>query len=162
MYNTIITVLLLIAASLLQPLSVYAQTEVHSFEQIDSLQQTEKRNVVIFIHTDWCRYCQAMKNTTFQDDSISLLLNEQFWYTELNGEERKNINFNQHIFKYKPTGNNTGTHELAEQLGTIDGKLSYPSLCILNRDYEIIFQYDQFLSASDLLQVLTQLKGDKK
>jgi hypothetical protein len=75
---------------------------------------------------------------------------------QFNAEEKQDIVFNKNIFTYKPTGNNTGIHELAEQLGTVNGKLSYPSCCILNAENEIIFQYDGFLFVNDLLKVLKE------
>ena len=84
-------------------------------------------------------------------------MDNSFWFVDLNAEERRTISFHDRAFKYKPTGDNTGVHELAEQLGTFEGKLSYPALCILNEDYEIIFQYDQFLSAEKLQIALTAI-----
>ena len=149
--------LLLIAVGFSNPLSIFAQTNTYELAKIDSLQKTEKRNLVVFIYTDWCRYCHSMKNTTFKDDPIIKILNENFWFSELNGEEKKDIRFRDHLFKFKPTGNSTGIHELAEQLGTIEGQITYPTLCILNADYEIIFQYNQFISSYNLLKVLTEI-----
>lgn len=146
----------LLIAIFFLPLSTFAQLPSYSFAQLDSLQKIEQKNMVVFIHTDWCRYCQSMKNTTFKSKEVIQLLNKKFWFADLNAEEKKDIIFNKHTFKYKPTGNNTGIHELAEQLGTINGKISYPVLCILNTKYEIIFQYDQFLSSTDLLKVLNE------
>lgn len=131
-----------------------AQLNHYSFEQIDSLQQIEARPVVIFIQTDWCQYCKAMEQTTFQNKTIIEQLNSDFYFINFNGEEERDITFRGHIFKFKPTGHHTGVHELAEQLGSINGKLSFPTLCILNEDDEIIFQYGAFLKVKDLKQVL--------
>lgn len=138
----------------LMPLSAFSQLQVYSFSQFDSLPNPGNKNTVVFMHTDWCRYCQLMKNTTFKDKKVITLLNEKFRFAELNAEEKKDIRFNGHTFSYKPTGNNTGIHELAEQLG--DGQESYPAICILNAGYEIVFQYNQFLSSADLLKVLNE------
>jgi len=148
--------LLLIMVSLL-PLSIFAQLESYSFSELDSLQTAEEKNMVVFLHTDWCRYCQVMKNTTFTDEKIINLLNEEFWFADLNAETKQDIDFHGHTFKYKPTGYKTGTHELAEQLGTINGKMTYPTICILNAEYEIIFQYGELLSANELLGVLKKI-----
>lgn len=142
---------------LMQSQTLFAQIRMCQFEQIDSLQKIEKKNIVVFIHTDWCKYCQKMQNTTFKNESIIKLLNNKFYFIALNGEEKRNITFNKHIFKYKPTGTNTGTHELAEQLGTFDTKISFPTLCVLNADFEIVFQYPQFISTIDLKRILSQL-----
>ncbi len=136
----------------------FAQITPHRFDQLDSLQNIEKRKIVVFIHTDWCKYCQTMQNTTFKNDSIIKILNSHFYFLDLNAEERRNINFQSHTFKYKPTGSNTGIHELAEQLATIDGKVTYPTICILNSNKEIIFQYNQFINETNLQSILAKLK----
>lgn len=146
--------LLLLAFACVAQLTASPRLSVYTFAEIDSLQKIEKRNVLVFIRTDWCRYCQSMEHAAFKDKEIIGLLNEQFWFADLNAEERQDIVFNGHLFQYKPTGNNTGIHELAEQLGTINGQLSYPALCILDPDYKITFQYNQYLLPRDLLKVL--------
>ena len=152
--------LLLIVASiyfLLQVQTVYAQIKTYQFEQIDSLQKIEKRNILIFIHTDWCKYCKMMQNTTFKNDHIIKMLNEKYYFITLNAEEKRTIFFNNHTFSYKPTGTNTGSNELTVQLGTIENKLSFPTLCVLNANNEIIFQYPQYITTTDLKTILTLL-----
>lgn len=151
----------LVVGILFSSLTAFSQLKQYSFEQTDSLQKTERRNVVVFIHTDWCSYCQAMKNITFEDQKIIESLNKNYWFISLNAEEQKDIRFNGHIFKYRPTGNNVGIHELAEELGTIGDKIAYPVLCILSPDCEIIFQYNQYLAPDDLQRILGIIPGKK-
>lgn len=146
---------------LFSSLTAFSQLKYYSFEQIDSLQKAEKRNVAVFIHTDWCSYCQAMKNVSLKDREVIESLNRDYWFIFFNAEEKKNIRFNNQVFKYRPTGNNVGIHELAEQLGTIENKIAYPVLCILNPDYEIIFQYDQYLTPEDLQRILNLIPESK-
>lgn len=141
---------------LLKAQSSLVGLKTYPFEQIDSLQKTEKRPVLVFIHTDWCKYCQTMKNTTFKNESVVRLLNTKFYFIELNAEEKRNIVYNNHRFKYKPTGTTTGTNELAEQLGTVENRQAYPTLCFLNPEHEIIFQYPQYLNANALTTLLRQ------
>lgn len=95
-------------------LIAFPQPAIHSFEQIDSLQKTDPRNIIIFIHTDWCRFCLEMQNKTFKDVQIVKLLNEKFWFIRLNVEKKREIVFSGTVFKYKPNGYQTGIHELAE------------------------------------------------
>jgi len=142
---------------LLLPLSVAAQLQKYSFEQLEDLQNTEKRDIVVFIHTDWCRYCQLMKNTTFKSENVMDLLNDNFWFVDLNAEEKRTIRFNNQIFRFKPSGLNTGVNELAEQLATIDGKAAYPTICILNPNNEIVFQYNEYINSDDLMQLLNEV-----
>jgi thioredoxin-related protein len=142
------------------PIHSYGQLNKYQFEQIDSLQNRERRPVLVFIHTDWCKYCQAMQNTSFKNKDIVSLLNKSFYLIELDAEEKKDIHFQGHTFRFKPTGNNTGVHELADQLSTIEGKISYPTLCFLNSGNEIIYQHDGFIDAETLKKVLERLKKE--
>lgn len=80
------------------PLSTFSQLQNYSFSKLDSLQKTTQKNIVIFIHTDWCKFCQSMKNTTFKNKEIIKQLNEKFWFADLNAEEKQDIIFNGHTF----------------------------------------------------------------
>jgi thioredoxin-related protein len=140
------------------PRLTFGQPKVVQFEEIAARQKAAPRPMVVFIHTDWCRYCQGMKNTTFKNENIVKLLDKNFYFLDLNAEEKQNIRFHGRTFKYKPTGNNTGVHELAEQLGSQKGKVSYPTLCFLNSDYEIIYQHPDFTDAKTLIRILERLK----
>ena len=136
----------------------FCQLQSRSFEAIDSLQQIQKRKIVIFIHTDWCQFCQRMKNTTFKNQEINDKLHSDFYFIDFNAEEKRDIKFNNQLFKYQPTGNNVGVHELALQLGTVDGQIVYPVLCVLNEKNEIILQYNSYLSPKDFKLLLEKLK----
>ncbi len=98
-----------------------------------------------------------MKRTTVKSKEVVSGLNEKFYFIDFNGESKRDIKMLNHVFKFKSTGNNTGVHELAEQLGTIDKKVSYPTMCFLNENNEIIFQHNQFISATDFTKILNKL-----
>ena len=136
----------------------FCQLQNRSFEAIDSLQQIQKRKIIVFIHTDWCQYCQKMKSTTFKNQEIIESLNSDFYFIDLNAEEKQDISFNNQTFKYQPTGNNVGVHELALQLGTMNNQIVYPVLCVLNEKNEIMLQYNNYLSPKDFKLLLEKLK----
>ncbi|KFF19448.1 thioredoxin family protein [Flavobacterium hydatis] len=137
----------------------FAQLSFYSFEQIDSLQQIQKRKVIVFIHTDWCKYCQAMKNSTFKNETIITQLNNNFYFVDFNAEEKRTIHFNNQTFNYKPNGNSSGVNELAIQLGTVNNQITYPIVCVLNPENEIIFQDTSYRNAKDFEVILAKLKG---
>lgn len=135
---------------------VYAQQPV-VFEQLQALQDKEERLIVVFIETGWCKYCQAMKNSIRKNRELSALLERKFYTVFLDAETKNDIVFGGKVFKFKPTGINTGVHELAEALGTVDGQLKFPTLCILNKRNEIVYQYTGFIAPSlftNLLNIL--------
>jgi thioredoxin-related protein len=112
----------------------------------------------VFIHTDWCKYCQAMKNSTFKNKEVIKNLNENFYFVTLNAEEKRSITFNAKEFTFKTNGNTSGIHELAYELATINNQTTYPTVCVLNAQNEIIFQQSNYLPAKDFLILLEKLK----
>lgn len=114
----------------------------------------EQRPVAVFLHTEWCRFCKNMEQTTFQNKQVVELLNERYYFVSFDGEQKESVTFRSHRFQYQPSGRNTGTHELAIALGTINGSLAYPAFVILNPDYEIVFQHNAFLTAKELANIL--------
>lgn len=135
----------------------FCQLKSIPFEAIDSLQQIQKRKLIVFIHTDWCKYCQAMKNSTFKNKKIVERLNNEFYFVDFHAEEKRTIRFNNQTFNYTTTGNNTGVNELAIQLGTVNNQLAYPIICVLNSKNEILFQDTNYRNAKDFEIILTEL-----
>jgi hypothetical protein len=135
----------------------YAQLNHTTFEELDSLQRVAPRPVVVFIHTHWCKYCAALENTTLRHERVVALLNERYYFVSFDAEQREDIHLRGRTFSFQPSGHRQGIHELAKQLGTVDGAVAYPTLCVLNADYEIVFQHNQFMSASDLSKALISI-----
>src|SRR5690606_28700163 len=112
-----------------------------TFEELSELQCRERRPVLVFIQASWCSYCKAMEQSVFKHPEVIKKLNRHFYTVYLDAESQDGILFSGRLFSFKPTGKNIGIHELAEELASVEGKISYPALCILNADNEIIFQY---------------------
>lgn len=140
----------------LLPNLCFSQLRLLTFQELEKAQTVNPKPTLIFIYTDWCKYCKSMKKI-LEKEHIRKILNGHFYTLNLNAEERHEINFTGRLFKFRPTGIRTGVHELAQELGTIDGQLSYPSLVILNPKNEIIFQYAGFLNAKTLGNILSNV-----
>ena len=125
-----------------------------SFPELEVRNQEDGRPTLVFLYTDWCRFCAAMKQTTFKDREVIELLNKQLYYVPFNGESKEEVVFLGRSFNYTATGAKTGIHQLAEQLGEVDGQVAYPTTIILDSDYQIVFQHNAFLSAQQLVQIL--------
>lgn len=57
-----------------------------SFEELNRLQKSEPRKVVIDVYTDWCGWCKVMDKNTFQNASIAKYTNKKFYCVKLNAE----------------------------------------------------------------------------
>lgn len=127
----------------------------YTFSEVDSLLKIEPRPIAVFLHTSWCAFCKNMEHTTFTDPSVLAFLNDKYYFVSFDGEQKEPVNFRNHIFKFKPNGRNSGTHELAFTLGQIDGNLSYPTFVLLNQKYEIEFQHSAFISKKEMKNILS-------
>ena len=136
----------------------FAQLKSYSFEEVEKLSKENPKPIVVFTHTNWCKYCKIMENTTFKDAKIIATLNDNFYFISFDAESKKDIVFNNHTFHFQPKGTNTGIHELATVLATIDNQVAYPSLTILENDNSIVFQQASLLSAKALFLILDKLK----
>jgi thioredoxin-related protein len=127
---------------------------VHSFSEIEQLQKINPKPIVIFTYTDWCKICFGMKKTTFTNKEILKTLNEKFYFVKLNAEKNKDIIFLGRKFKFISSGNKTGIHQLAKELASIKGKMSYPTTTILNSKFEIDIQLPGYVNAKKMMLIL--------
>ncbi len=125
-----------------------------TFEEVEKLHQQKPKPIVVFLHTDWCKFCFGMNKTTFKNNKVIKLLNDNFYFVKFNGEEKKDITFLGKIFTYKPTGTNTGIHQLANELGSKNGRITYPTTIILNSKFEINLQLSGYLNSKDFIRIL--------
>lgn len=138
--------------------SSYAQLKTYTFQEAEQLVIENPKPIVVFTHTSWCNYCKMMENSTFKNPSVINELNENFYFISFDAESKKEITFNNHTFQFKPTGTNTGIHELATALATIDKQVVYPTLTVLDTDNAILFQQHSYITAKALLRILERLK----
>lgn len=136
----------------------FAQLKTYSFEEAEKLSKENPKPIVVFIHTSWCKYCRMMENATFKKQELISRLNADYYFISLDAESKNDILFNNHTFKFKPTGPNTGVHELATELATINNQVIYPTMVILDADFSILFQKHSYLDDRTLLAILDKIK----
>ena len=136
-------------------LANFAQ-QTMTFEELDSALLAKPKRTVIFLHTDWCKYCQSIKTTSFKNEELISTLNEEFYFVMFNGEEKETVSFQNKSYSYIPRGATSGSHELAFEIGQIDGKLLFPTIVILDTNLTVLYKRASFHSASELLKVIDQ------
>lgn len=132
------------------------ELQVYTFQEVEELQKQNPKPVVIFIYTDWCKYCFAMEKNTFNNKEIIKVLNDKFYFIKLNAEEKKNITFLNHTFKYQPSGNNTGIHQLANELAVVKNRISYPTTTLLNSKFEIELQKSGYINSKRMNTIINR------
>lgn len=139
-----------------------AQLTTYTFEQVDSLSVSQPKPTVVFLHTEWCKYCEVMENTTFKNKELINRLNSNYYFISFDAESKESVKFQNRTFSYKPSGRKTGIHELAEALGRYQNKLSYPTTVVLNTKNEIVFQYPSMLRSKGFLRLLNAIQENEK
>lgn len=129
-----------------------------SWAEIDSLQAVAPRPMLIWLHTDWCQFCEGMRQKVWPDPAVQAVLAEQYYFLALNGESQEPIVFGGNTWTYRSGGPGRASHDLAEQLGMIAGQLSYPTLVLLSPEYEMLGQWAGFISKKRLLKLLQQAR----
>lgn len=134
-----------------------AQVKSWRFDQLDSLQKVEARDVMVFLTADWCKYCKTMERKVFSDQSVGEKINDDYWFIQFNGESQETITFRGEEYNFRPTGLDIGVHELAEAIASVDGEVSYPTLVVIQPSGDITFQHGGFLNKKSMVMILDQL-----
>jgi len=125
-----------------------------SFEELPQLMREEAKPVMVFLYTDWCKFCALQKNNTFTNTEITTLLNENYYCLKLDGESKAPIKFLNREYEYQATGVNTGQHELAQLLGKMNGEVSYPTTIILSENNQLQSRMNGFLDVPQLKEMI--------
>jgi len=122
--------------SLVQPVNNQTITWM-SFEDAMEAIKTEKRKVLISVHTEWCGWCKHMDRTTFKDPNIIKFINEKFYPVKLDAEQKEDIVTPEKVYSYeKGDGKERGFHQLAIALTM--GRLTLPSTVFLDENFRVL------------------------
>lgn len=116
-----------------------------SFEELPLLEQKEQRPIMVFIHTDWCKYCLMQEQQTFKDSVIVEDLNNNYYCVKLNAESDETISFLNR--DYNKSGN---TNALSWILGAQNNQLSFPTTVTLSPQFQLTNRWVGYLSKEDL------------
>lgn len=121
-----------------------------TFEELPVLMRKKPKPVMVFVHTNWCKYCLIQEQTTFADSATVLLTNENYYAVKLNAELQDSISFLGRT--YYPKAN--GTHDLVRMIATKNGQITYPTTVFLSEGFQIIGQWQGLMQTAQLLPVV--------
>lgn len=117
-----------------------------SFSDLPDSLRKEPRPLLIFIHTDWCKYCALQDHNTFGDEMISQMINEHFYALRLNAASSVSITFLNRTYD----GAQNNYHQLAEYLGKSGEQFIFPTTILLSKQLKLEKKWNGFVSTEML------------
>lgn len=137
--------------------TVSAQVMPVSIEYTDSLMKAEPKPILLLLSTDWCKYCQLQKHQLQKNEAFQAQ-SADFYYIEFDAESKKQLVFNQQLFKFRPAGTTTGIHELAVALNESE-RIAYPTWVLLDSNYDVLLKYGGVMNKKQVTELLIAMKS---
>lgn len=139
--------------------SLMAQEKIkwYTLEQAESLVKKEPRKIFIDVYTSWCGWCKNMEKTTFSQNYIADYLNDNYYPVKLDAEQKKDIIFKNHTYKFV-SQSGVGFNELAAEL--LRGQMAYPTIVFLDEDLNLIQAIQGFRPPDQFEMIMTYFGED--
>ncbi len=131
-----------------------AQITTTTFDKVENLMAVEARPLLVFFYTDWCSYCELMKQKTFSDSEITKELNQNYYVIFFDGESKAEVKWDHRNWGFRKRGLKSGTHQLAMYFAEHRGTVTYPAIILLDSKFQKIYQHNSYLKASELHALL--------
>lgn len=115
------------------------------------------KKIFVDAYTDWCGWCKRMDATTFSHPKVAAYMNEHFYAVKLDAEQKEDIVYKDHTFKFVPSGRK-GYHELAASL--LQGKMSYPTVVFLDEEQRMLSPVPGYQPAEGFYKLITYFGED--
>ncbi len=128
-----------------------------SFSQLNDSLKINPKKVFVNFYADWCVYCKEMNRTTFANEKVISVLNQDYYAVKMNIESRDTILFGDQIFVNKRYKRVNPVHEIALLMaGRKNKPFSLPAFVLLNDEFVATARFFQFLDVEAILDILTR------
>ena len=133
-----------------------------SFEEAFKLQQSNPKNIIVDVYTNWCGPCKLLDRNTFQNKKVADFINKNFYAVKFNAEGNAMIKFDDREFtnpNYRPEMANrrNGNHQLTRYLGVN----AYPTVVFIDDNSDIIYKLRGYNTPAQI-EIWLKLFKDQK
>ncbi|MCO5247996.1 MAG: DUF255 domain-containing protein [Chitinophagales bacterium] len=157
--TVIITLLLLLQVSFS---NIKAQEKIginwKSIDQIQAAQAVNPKPVFVNLYTDWCVWCTKMDESTYSDPKIINYINNHFYALTFDAEGDNEVSLNGKTYNLE-TVNNRKVHTLAWDWGSVNNRIGYPTIVVLDNNMEKIQAFPGFKD-SEAMNALIKYYGE--
>jgi thioredoxin-related protein len=132
-----------------------------SMNEAMKAQETNPKNLILDVYTNWCGPCKLMDKNTFQNKFIAQYINQHYYAVKFNGEGNEIVNFNGRKFEnigYDKSRSQTrnSPHQFAQFLGVN----AYPTTLFFDSKMNLITPIKGYLVPQQLEIYLELFKND--
>lgn len=121
----------------------------YSFDKGLAKAQVENKILLVDFYTDWCGWCKKMDKSTYGDDNVRKILNENFIAAKLNPEKEGSVTFN---------GQTVSQSEFAKAVKVT----GYPTTGFFRNDSVFIGKVSGYFEAEKFIEILHSVLKAKK
>ncbi|MEN8119368.1 MAG: thioredoxin fold domain-containing protein [Bacteroidota bacterium] len=114
-------------------------------EKINIQNKKKRKPTIVFFQTDWCISCKVMEKTTFGDQDISMLMNENFNVVKIDAVSQDAITF--FGKQYLGTGK-TNPHQLTQSL--LQNNFQLPAVVFFDESGKSLIRLNGYLNIQNL------------
>lgn len=125
--------------------------------EIEAAVMKSKKKIVVDVYTDWCGPCKMMDARTFTDEGVQSVLLNKFHPVKFNAEGPSPIEFQGKTWENPGHDANKRGRNAPHQLASFFQVPGYPTLVVLDENFNIIKKIVGFKTADQLLSELNAI-----
>ncbi|WP_228452285.1 thioredoxin family protein [Chryseobacterium sp. c4a] len=130
-----------------------------TFSELEHVQKTSPKPVVIHLYTDWCTVCKIESFRLNKDKDLVEIINDHFYLINFEAEKtREKVSFQGHEFEYLSNGS-SGIHELALALSKNKEQPVYPLWIFLDKNQNLVYYQEGLLTPEKMKQKLLEISA---
>jgi thioredoxin-related protein len=129
-----------------------------SFEELEQGLLREPKKVLIYFNADWCVYCKKMDQSTFSDNEVNSILENNYYAVKFNVESSDTIYFGGKRFVNSEVGKRRNPiHDIPKLLaGRAAKTIELPALIFLDETFDIKKRFYKYIPPKKMVSILKE------